>query len=264
MSIKAIPIPDALWVDAFAISGILSGSPIEIQNIGNSPIRYSISASPTPPLLSDENSYNILRIHEKLDLPYGLDYVWLIGSNNGSIASINKSVTATSITQSYLESNTKLGNAFKFSARKINVAAGAQLDFGIETGAYPVIVKARYLNQLGSTEVTYSAFEDSVYTGGTAVQTRNQSRITPRASLFSVVLDPTVTNIGTQYLPDFSILASGTNASSRLGTDAVGDETNLKPNTKHIFRARVVTNPATVLYLGLLVYEGPLDYPYTY
>lgn len=80
---------------------------------------------------------------------------------------------------------------------------------------------------------------------------------------FSVSQGVTTTAIGTQYLPNFSILSSGVNTQSRLGTETSGDETNLKANTKHIFRLSVPADStaATVAFLSILCYEGPLDYP---
>ena len=80
---------------------------------------------------------------------------------------------------------------------------------------------------------------------------------------FSVSQGVTTSTIGTQYLPDFSILSSDVNTQPRLGTEVVGDESNLKANTKHVFRLFVPADStaATVAFLSILCYEGPLDYP---
>ena len=80
---------------------------------------------------------------------------------------------------------------------------------------------------------------------------------------FSISQGVTTSTIGTQYLPDFSILSSDVNTQSRLGTEVVGDESNLKANTKHVFRLFVPADStaATVAFLSILCYEDPLDYP---
>ena len=156
-----------------------------------------------------------------------------------------------------------MGHAFKFSIRATNIAAGANYDIGVQTGQFPLTIKSRILSSSGSTELVYSAYEDSAYTDGTPVFIGNQGRLSVRAPYFSVSQGVTTTAIGTQYLPYFSILSSGVNTQSRLGTETSGDETNLKANTKHIFRLSVPADStaATVAFLSVLCYEGPLDYP---
>lgn len=253
------------WVSAFTLAGLLSGSPVEIENIGREELRYIVNiASPT---LSDKVNAKILSVKEKVILPFGLSYIWLIGDFDGTRINIAKHITENNIFQNYQEANTKTGNAFKFSTRKTGITSGAtaalvnNLYFGVTTGAFPLTIKARYLSALGTSEVVYSAYEDSVFTGGSTITPLNQGRLATRLPLFSVVQDPVITSLGVQYLPDFSLLSSG-NTISRLGTDSIGDETNLKPNTKHIFRANNIgTGTADVLFLQILCYEGPLDYP---
>ena len=48
----------------------------------------------------------------------------------------------------------------------------------------------------------------------------------------------------------------------RLGTEVVGSETNLKPNTKHIFEAyNQGAGAAAPLFIQIECYEGKLDLP---
>lgn len=249
------------WTDAFAIANLLSGSPIEIENIGTEEIRFIYNVA--TPTLADKVNSKILYEGQRIVLPFGLTYVWIIGAERDSRVNISKPSTQNNIFQNYQEANTKLGHAFKFSVRTTNLVAGSNYDIGVQTGAFPLTIKARSMAFLGSTELIYSAHEGSTYTGGTVVTPMNQGRLAVRAPLFSVQAGVTTTTLGTQYLPNFSTLAAGNNASSRLGTEVVGDESNLKANTKHIFRINCPTGAgtATTVFLNILCYEGPLDYP---
>ena len=249
------------WLDAFALAGLLSGSPLEIENIGTEEIRFTYNVA--TPTLADKVNSKILYEGQRIVLPFGLSYVWIIGAERDSRVNISKPSTQNNIFQNYQEANTKLGHAFKFSVRTTNLAANSNYDIGVQTGAFPLTIKARIISSSGSTELVYSAFEDSVYTGGTPVTVMNQGRLSVMAPYFSVSQGVTTTTIGTQYLPDFSILSSGVNTQSRLGTETSGDETNLKANTKHVFRLFVPADStaATVAFLSILCYEGPLDYP---
>ena len=249
------------WTDAFAIANLLSGSPLEIENIGTEEIRFTYNVA--TPTLADKVNSKILYEGQRIVLPFGLNYVWIIGAERDSRVNISKPSTQNNIFQNYQEANTKLGHAFKFSVRTTNLAANSNYDIGVQTGAFPLTIKARIISSSGSTELVYSAFEDSVYTGGTPVTVMNQGRLSVMAPYFSVSQGVTTTTIGTQYLPDFSILSSGVNTQSRLGTETSGDETNLKANTKHVFRLFVPagSTAATVAFLSILCYEGPLDYP---
>lgn len=249
------------WLDAFVVSGLLTGSPLEIENIGTEEIRFIYNvASPT---LANKVNSKVIYEGQKVVLPFGLTYVWIIGAEKDSRVNISKPSTEQNIFQNYQEANTKLGYAFKFSVRTTNLAANTNYDIGIQTGAMPLTIKARSLAFLGATELIYSAHEDSTYSGGTAVFIGNQGRLAVRAPLFTVTQGVTTTALGTQYLPNFSTLAAGSNAASRLGTEIVGDETNLKANTKHIFRINCPTGAGTasIVFLNILCYEGPLDYP---
>ncbi|UNY40353.1 hypothetical protein KLEP7_gp196 [Pseudaeromonas phage vB_PpeM_ KLEP7] len=249
------------WVSAFTLAGLLSGSPLEIENIGTEEIRYIYNvASPT---LADKVNSKVIYQGQRIVLPFGLNYVWVIGAEKDSRVNISKPSTEQNIFQNYQEANTKLGYSFKFSVRTTNLAANSNYDIGVQTGSFPLTIKARSMAFLGATELIYSAHEGSTYTGGTVVTPMNQGRLAVRAPLFSVQAGVTTTALGTQYLPNFSTLAAGSNAASRLGTEIIGDETNLKANTKHVFRINCPTGAgtATTVFLNILCYEGPLDYP---
>lgn len=259
-AVGQIVTPDT-WLDAFVVGGLLTGSPLEIENIGTEEIRFIYNvASPT---LNDKVNSKVIYEGQKVVLPFGLSYVWIIGAEQGSRVNISKPATQNNIFQGYQEANTKMGHAFKFSIRATNIVAGSNYDIGVQTGQFPLTIKSRTLSSSGSTELVYSAYEDSTYTGGTPVFIGNQGRLSARLPKFSVMQGVTTTDVGTQYLPNFYVLSSGVNQQSRLGTETSGDESNLKPNTKHIFRINIpaTSTAATIATLQVLCYEGPLDYP---
>ena len=124
----------------------------------------------------------------------------------------------------------------------LGIAALGTARIGFKTGKYPVYIFDRSLSYTGSSRLIYSAFMDSVYTGGTVVTPLNANHEYPRASTVSVVIDPTVSQQGTLYLGPRATYASGS-GSSRLGNDTpVIKPTLLKANTYHIF---VIQNPST-------------------
>ena len=79
------------WIDAFAIANLLSGSPLEIENIGTEEIRFTYNiASPT---LNDKVNSKILYEGQRIVLPFGLSYVWIIGAERDSRVNISKPST---------------------------------------------------------------------------------------------------------------------------------------------------------------------------
>ena len=258
---KGFPV-GAQWVNAFTASGLSVGTPVRIQNLTGGVMHYYIGA--TAPAGEDATLYPALDGYSLVDLPFSnssaSNTIWLIQQGGQGVACVTQS--SAPIYQTYDSANAKAGNLFKFSARVASVAAAGTMRFGVQTGALPLTIKARYMAYLGSNEVIYRAYDGSVYTGGTVVTPLNQGRLATRLPGFSVVLNPTVTAIGTQYLPDFSTMAAGAPSASRLGTEVVGSETNLKPNTKHIFEAyNQGVGAAAPLFLQIECYEGPLDLP---
>ena len=258
---KGFPV-GAQWVNAFTASGLSVGTPVRIQNLTGGVMHYYIGA--TAPAGEDAALYPALDGYSLVDLPFSnsntANTIWLIQQGGQGVACVTQS--SAPIYQTYDSANAKTGNLFKFSARVASVAVAGTMRLGVQTGSMPMTIKARYMSYLGSNEVIYRAYEDSAYTGGSVVTPLNQGRIATRLPGFSVVLNPTVTTIGTQYLPDFSTLASGAPGNSRLGTEVVGTETNLKPNTKHIFEAyNQGSGAAAPLFLQIECYEGQLDLP---
>lgn len=65
----------------------------------------------------------------------------------------------------------------------LTVNAGAQNHIGFRTGALPVIIKSRLINQVGSTRIDYSAQANRGFTGGTVIPISNPNNITQQPIL---------------------------------------------------------------------------------
>ena len=191
---KGFPV-GAQWVNAFTASGLSVGTPVRIQNLTGGVMHYCIGA--TAPNGEDAALYPALDGYSLVDLPFSnsgaANTIWLIQQGGQGVASVTP--TAAPIYQTFDSANAKTGNLFKFSAYAATVTAGTPFRLGVQTGALPLTIKARFLSFIGSTEVIYRAYEDSVYTGGTPVTTYNQGRLAFRAAGFTVVQAPTVTTL---------------------------------------------------------------------
>lgn len=52
------------WVSAFTLANLLSGSPLEIENIGQEELRYIVNVA--EPALNDKTSAKIISVKEKV------------------------------------------------------------------------------------------------------------------------------------------------------------------------------------------------------
>lgn len=148
----------------------------------------------------------------------------------------------------------KEGQQFEVSNRFATVAANnGSVTIGFTTGSKPVVIRGRYITGLGVTELQYKAAHTAAFTGGTTIPTDNL-RIGGKTSLTSVVVNPTVTSQGTEYLRPYSILSAGANAASRIGTDLLNKDTYLPPNTKCLFTITNQTNTAASPVFWYLTY----------
>ena len=232
-TIKSIQISPDAWVECYNISGLLSGTGLTIQNTGVGPIRYSVNT--TQPLLAEKDLYPVIMLFDKVNIPAGTTSVWVIADNSNSYININKQNLDTVITEDMLNSVTSSGNCYLANFRVASLAAGASFYIGCTTGAKYAHLRSREIAQNGSTEISYRAAEDSVFTDGTALATYNRSRVSTNTLLTTFVTAPTVTSQGTLYLPKQLLLSSGSGTASRSGSDLRDIYVILKPNTKHIF-----------------------------
>ena len=151
--------------------------------------------------------------------------------------------------QNYTEVNVKTG-AQRVASAILTVNAGAQNYIGFRTGALPVVIKSRLINQVGSTRIDYSAQANRGFTGGTVIPISNPNNITQQPILMQAwhtVTPAAATGATVMYLQPFPILSAGVNAASRIGADTSGLEYVLAPNTDHVFTIdNVGTGNATV------------------
>ena len=168
--------------------------------------------------------------------------------------------------QNYTEVNIKTGRQ-RVASAILTVNAGATVHIGVTTGNDPVVIKSRLLSQIGSTRVEYYARSDLSFTGavsGNIINIRNPNNITKvpiGVQMWHSVTPGAPTGATVQYLDPFPIFAAGNNQQSRIGSDTLGLEYVLTPNTSHVFSiANTGTGIATVHWWQTL-YEWPLDLP---
>ena len=165
--------------------------------------------------------------------------------------------------RNYTEVNVMTG-AQRVASAIMTVNATTQNYIGFRTGALPVVIKSRLINQAGSTRIDYSAQSNRGFTGGTVIPISNPNNITQQPILMQAwhtVTPGAATDETVQYLQPFPILSAGVNEASRIGADTLGLEYVLAPNTDHVFTiANVGTGNATV-HWWLTFFEGEPDLP---
>ena len=165
--------------------------------------------------------------------------------------------------QNYTEVNIKTG-AQRVASAILTVNAGSQNYIGFRTGALPVVIKSRLINQAGSTRIDYSAQANRGFTGGTVIPISNPNNVTQQPILMQAwhtVTPAAATGATVTYLQPFPILSAGVNEASRIGADTLGLEYILAPNTDHVF---TIANPGTgnaTVHWWLTFFEGEPDLP---
>ena len=165
--------------------------------------------------------------------------------------------------QNYTEVNVNTG-AQRVASAILTVNAGAQNYIGFRTGALPVVIKSRLINQVGSTRIDYSAQTNRGFTGGTVIPISNPNNITQQPILMQAwhtVTPEAATGATVMYLQPFPILSAGVNAASRIGADTSGLEYVLAPNTDHVFPIDNVGTGNATAHWWLTFFEGDPDLP---
>ena len=73
-TLQYVPITEEDWQEVYILTSILSGVPISIQNVGDTDLRFSISA--TKPA-RDHDAYKIFKRSQIINHKYGDEKVWL-------------------------------------------------------------------------------------------------------------------------------------------------------------------------------------------
>lgn len=165
------------------------------------------------------------------------------------------------IFQNYTEANVKNGLQYFLRQLFTGVAVGATVTVKFQTGAKPVIIKSQEVSFSGSSRVDYQAIEGGTYTGGAVVAIRNENLIAPVPTTVSVTHTGTASG-GTPFR-DKTIFGSGatTGGGSRIGTDVLGRENVLKPNTLYQVKMSNISGSTADIQLELSWYEGTPDLP---
>lgn len=164
--------------------------------------------------------------------------------------------------QNYTEANVKNGLQFYVQQDWAGVAVGDVVYLGFTTGSKPVIVKSREVSFNGSSKLSYLAYEAAPFTGGTPVTVRNENMIAPVATTVTIANSVTPGTLPVPFRVK-TIFGSGatTGGGSRVGTDVLGRETVLKPNTAYLVSLRNLTGSAADIQFELSWYEGTPDLP---
>jgi len=163
-------------------------------------------------------------------------------------------------TQSYIESNIKLGTQHEWARLVTNLAGLANSDTIFLTGNSPVILKSRRIGYTG-TGVNAFIYENPSYTGGTLSPTQNPNAINQVATLSQVLINPSISAVGFLiFSPEYSI--GSTSQQSKGSTSReTGQEKILKPNTAYLLRLTSIDSQVESVTTSLSWYEGPLDLP---
>lgn len=163
--------------------------------------------------------------------------------------------------QNYTEANVKNGVQYYFRAWFPAVGVNTTVQFSFQTGIKPVVIKSREVTFDGSSQVEYVALEGGTATGGAAVEVGNENRINPVAT--TVTLKQGVSLSGGVTFRTKTIFGSGSTSGggSRVGTDVLGRETVLKPNTLYQVKMTNKAGSTANIQLELSWYEGTLDLP---
>ena len=155
----------------------------------------------------------------------------------------------------------------RVASGEFTIAQGATQYIGFRTGAEPVIIKSRLLQLVGGTKVEYSAkagvsFTENPENTITICNPNTRYKVPIGATAFSTVTPGAdVPGVTDKYLNEFPVYAPGTNAASRLGSDAQGLEYVLKENTSHVFAIKNAGTGAATVHWWLTFYEGVPDLP---
>ena len=166
------------------------------------------------------------------------------------------------VVQNYTEANVKNGLQFYVRQEFTGVAVGATVNLRFTTGNKPVVIKSREVTFSGPSKVIYSAFEGTSATGGTGITVRNENMIAPVTTTVTIAHTTTTGTLPTPFRVK-SIFGGGATSGggSRVGTDVLGRETVLKPNTQYLVTLRNDAGSTGDIQFELSWYEGEPDLP---
>lgn len=163
-------------------------------------------------------------------------------------------------TQSYTESNIKLGVQHEASVLLLGVTGGASNDTIWLTGPSPVILKSRSIGFSGS-GVSALIFEGATYSGGTPIPIYNPNAINPVATEALILSGATITDEGIQIFAAEHLIGSASQQGKGSSTRPFGQEKIMKPNTVYLFRLTSLDAQAEDITSLVSWFEGEPDFP---
>jgi hypothetical protein len=140
--------------------------------------------------------------------------------------------------------------AYKLYPDASKLSAGAHIDIAVAwaSGKFPHLI---YTANCGGDAELYM-YENAVVSGGTSFTAVNRNRYLNTASSSAILINPTVTSLGTQL--DAQFLAGGVGKKAG-GGDAYASEQVLNSLTTYLFRLTNVNGTAHMAHLYLEWYE---------
>lgn len=140
--------------------------------------------------------------------------------------------------------------AYKLYPYASMLPAGSSIDIAIAwaSGKTPHLI---YTANCGGDAELYM-YENAVVTGGTSFTAVTRNRVISTSSQSAILINPTITNIGTQI--DGQFLAGGVGKKAG-GGDAYASEQVLAPLTTYLFRLTNVNGTSHMAHLYLEWYE---------
>jgi hypothetical protein len=140
--------------------------------------------------------------------------------------------------------------AYKLNPDSAMLAAGASINIAVAwaSGKTPHLI---YEANCGGDAELYM-YENAVVTGGTSFTALNRNRVINTESSSAILINPTVTSVGTEL--DGQFLAGGAGKKAG-GGDAYASEQVLSPLTTYLFRLTNVNGTAHMAHLYLEWYE---------
>lgn len=163
------------------------------------------------------------------------------------------------ITQSYVETNTKLGTQF-YLRTSATIAAGATWYLGFKTGAVPVLIKARDCYALAESLVI-TLFKGSTYTGGTPIVVQNYNDIAPATTTVVAADGVTPSVNGTQWGGSEHIYGSNSVAQRTGSGLPPGGDRVLAPNKAYMVALQNNGSGSVSADYFLTWFEGQPDLP---
>lgn len=163
------------------------------------------------------------------------------------------------ITQSYVEANTKLGTQF-YLRTPATIANGATWYMGFQTGALPVLIKARDCYALAES-LSITLFKGSTYTGGTPIVVQNYNDVAPVATTVTAAAGVTPSSNGTQWGGSEHIYGANSVAQRTGSGLPPGGDRVLAPNKAYMVALQNNGSGSVSADYFLTWFEGQPDLP---